>query len=161
MSIPFTLFSQINNRYCVAYFGHNKEYLIQLSILRPVIEKTLPGIDLHLGCLDQYRYLLDGQERILPLSDLPSKRASFVCIRELKCDLATHPVLQLITESKINLPDMAPPRKKAPETFVILPVGIEPTKSLNESQINLIRSEWKYRDQKLGGCWFCSGSGKP
>lgn len=78
-------------------------------------------------------YLLDGEERIVAKEDL--KKEDFAYIRELSCDMTSHPVEDLMMESKLPCGPVKTAQADETNKCVLLPSGIYPTKTLTGKQI--------------------------
>jgi hypothetical protein len=92
-------YAKVKDNYCIAYFGHSKEYIVQLRLLRPIMETSFPGIKVYLSCKDQYMYLLKNEERIVSETDLLKNKKQYAYIREITCDMTKHPIEQFMLES--------------------------------------------------------------
>ncbi len=88
MAIPLTKYAKIKNNYCVGYLGDNPELLLQLKVVRPFIEKELPGIKIFIACQDKLAHVLEGEEGIVLEKDLADKvsECAFAYYRELDND---------------------------------------------------------------------------
>jgi hypothetical protein len=148
MAIPLSDYRNIHTRYCVAYFGPHKEYLIQLKMLRPMIEAQLPGLEMHIGCADLYAYLLEGERGIIRQSEFFDRRLDYCYVRELKCDMVTHPVLQLIEESNILVEGRTPGRGEGGRC-VIVPTGLHPTRNATQEMVNKARNHYAGRGYRI------------
>lgn len=134
MPIPLPQYAQIKDNYCIAYFGNSKEYLVQLALLRPFMEKAFPGVKVYLSCKDDCMYILKNEERIISKTELKESRNSFGYIRELLCDMQSHPVEEFMKESNIPFGPIC--RTTQNEGYAILLTnGIVPVKPLNGDQI--------------------------
>ena len=139
MTVPLTHYVKVKNKYCIAYFGNCFEYLIQLALLRPLLEKTLPGISIYLACKDEALYLLQGQENILSRSVLKDKKDAFGYVREIHCDMENHPVEELLLESNLPMGPLVYPQRKDSGICLIAAHGLIPTKSLRPEQVDKIK----------------------
>lgn len=148
--IPLPEYAKIKDNYCVAYMGHSKEYLVQLKLARPFIESELPGTKVYICCRDEYMYLLSGQERILPRSELQERRSGFAYVRELLCDMASNPVEQLLNESDIPYGEVASPEYGPGEAEVcrVFHFGQAPTRSLDGAELKRLMS---YAERRFQG----------
>jgi len=133
----FTLphYAKIKDNYCVAYYGNSKEYLTQLKLLRPIMEKQLPGIKVFIACRNDSIYLLKNEERILSKEELQTKKTDFAYIRELTCDMESHPIENFMKESNLPCGPIHTPVVDPIRHCVLLTNGILPTKTLSASQI--------------------------
>ena len=130
-------YAKIKDNYCVAYLGHSKEYVVQLRLARPFVERELPGTQVFICCRDEYMYLLNGEERILAKSELQSKRSGFAYVRELLCDMRSNPVEQLLSESDIPYGEVANPRYEPCDAKVcrVFHFGQAPVRSLDGGEL--------------------------
>jgi len=101
MMMPLPEYAKIKDNYLVCYFGHNKENILQLKILRPFMEKHFPGVKVYFCCNDQYMYLPKDEERVLPKSELKDQRKNFAYVRELLNSAISHIVEDFMEESEI------------------------------------------------------------
>lgn len=138
--IEFSKYAKIKDHYCICYFGYSDEYLVQLRLLKPVIERHLPGLKLFLGCKDEKWPILGEFEAILRVSELKSRRVEFAHIWELKFDGEVHPVEKLLSEAGIThcsvRHDLNPEHT---QKAVIVTQGSYPTKPLEMRQIELLK----------------------
>lgn len=132
MSIPLTQYAKIKNKYCISYYGNCNEYLVQLKLARPYIEKMYPGIQVYLVSKDDTFYLLEDEPRTLKRSQYDKNDFSYT--RELNCDMLTHPVESLLNESNVPKISLAI-NKLGSDICCIYPRGSLPTKSLTDAQI--------------------------
>jgi len=134
MAVVLPHYAKIKDRYCIGYFGRSNEYLVQLLLLRPNIEKELPGIQIYIACMDEVFHLLDGHPHVLTYSQLRENELNFAYIRNLTCDLQSHPIEVLMVESEIPLP-VEVPEPPSGDHCLISPEGVIPTHSLTQDQI--------------------------
>lgn len=135
MPVPLPYYAKIKDNYCVAYFGNSKEYLLQLKLLRPIMEAQLPGIKVYIACKSEAIYLLSGEERILTREDLQSKKNEFAYVRELSCDMQSHPIEEFMKESNLACGPIKITTPIIATTCVLLTNAILPTKTLSGKQI--------------------------
>lgn len=138
--IPLLHYSQIKNRYCICYTGNNNEYVLQLLYLRPYIEAALPGLELCLCCKDTVSYLVQGQERIVFLSQMPSLKKHFAHLRTLACNMVVHPVEELLKESDIPIPELQITPNSPTRLCIIYPEGTSPTQSLSPPMVEKVKA---------------------
>jgi hypothetical protein len=133
---PLTHYAQVKHNYCLAYFGHMKEFLVQLKALKPIIENQFKGIKLFLACRDDFMPSLTGISNVVKQSEIGKIKTQFAYIRELTTDLIKHPVLELLLESKIEIPSNAFPVCRTGNKCVIITKGnCPPTSPLTQIQI--------------------------
>lgn len=99
------------------------------------MERMLPGIKVYIACRSEAKYLLKGEERILSQEDLQSQKAQFAYIRDLSCNMESHPVEDLMKESQLPCGPVPIPEVDLPAKCVLLTNGIIPTKTLSSQQI--------------------------
>ena len=138
MTLPFHQYVKVKDRYCIYYVGPCSEYLLLLSYIRPAIEAELPGIQIYLCGAD---HQLPEGNRIFGISELDAKRNEMAYVRELTCDLVSHPIENLLKESSLTLKHWTPPVKKSSmgNKYVICPQSMIPTKPLTNEQIEKIK----------------------
>ena len=135
MPIPLPQYAEIKDNYCIAYYGDNREYIVQLKILRPAMEKTFPGIKVYLSCKNNYMYLLKDEQRIIQFEELDKNRNLFGYIRTIKNENNTHPIENFMLESDIEVLPIKTNTNTSNKKWVILSNGIEPVRSLTGDQI--------------------------
>lgn len=107
---------------------------MQLKLLRPLMEKTFPGVKVYLACRDDCMYLLAGEDRILSKTELKEHKHLFGYIRELLCDMQSHPVESFMNESDIPCGPICE-EIDADGDCVLLTNGVIPVRPLNGEQI--------------------------
>lgn len=135
MPIALPHYLSIKDNYCVYYFGLNKEYITQLSLLRPLIELKFPGLQIYICCKDNFMYLLENEQRICSQSKFDKNNYAYS--REIKNSLEKHPIEELMEESEIPCgPITLEKKEKKLKKTAIFTNGQSPTRSLNYKQIN-------------------------
>ena len=133
--IELNHYARIKDNYCICYFGSSDEYLVQLKMLRPAIERQLPGLKLYIGCKDDRAFLLGDCERTMKISEVKARRVEFAHMKELKFDGQTHPVEQLLVEAGVKDWAVGPqPQEDHTNRCVIVTKGNYPTKPLELRQ---------------------------
>lgn len=99
------------------------------------MEKQLPGIKVFIACRNDSTYLLRGEERILSKEELQDRKTEFAYIRELTCDMESHPIENFMKESNLPCGPIATPVVDLVRHCVLLTNGILPTKTLSAAQI--------------------------
>lgn len=134
--IGFEQYSRIKNNYCLCYFGYSDEYLVQLRLLKPVFEQCFPGLNLCLGCKDDKTHILRDVGHVLTISKIKVDRKSYAYIREVRFNGKTHPVEDLLVESKIKSVELSITQQpRANNRCVIITHGAHPTKPLAPQEI--------------------------
>jgi len=136
MSVPLTAYAKVKNRYCIMYVGNCNEYLVQLKLIRPSIEKIYPGIEIYLVCKDDAYYLLEDSPKTLKANEYVKERYGYT--RELFCDMQNHPVEELLKESHIPKLLLKTKQNKGGNLCSIYPFGASPTRSLSREQIEKV-----------------------
>jgi hypothetical protein len=137
MPIPLPRYLSIKDNYCISYFGYNKEYITQISLLRPIIESTYPGLKIYICCRDDFIYLLEGEERICCKSNY--EKRNFAHTKEITNNIEKHPVEALMEESEIPCgPIILEKKEKKLKKTAILTNYCFPTRPLSSKQINNI-----------------------
>lgn len=139
MAFPLPNYIKIKNKYCLAYFGHCNDYVVELLLLRPSIEVALPGIEIHLCCRDRAFHLLQGQKNVIPESQIGEMKWEFAQVKEITCDLSKgHPIESLLTESDIPVLPIITQSQNSSRVCIVLTEARLPTKSLSDSQIKKV-----------------------
>lgn len=118
------------------YVGNCNEYLVQLKLIRPSIEKIYRGIEIYLACKDNAYYLLKDSPKTLKASEYVKEKYGYT--RELFCDMQNHPIEELLKESNIPKLLLKTEQKKGGNICSIYPYGASPTRSLNKEQIEKV-----------------------
>jgi hypothetical protein len=135
--MPLPDYVKIKDNYCIAYFGHNKEYIVQLKLLRPFMEKQFPGVKVYLACRQESFYLLEKEINILNQEELKNNKNNFAYIRELTSNMESHPVEDFMEESEIPCGPIIETSQISQNKVVLLTNGIIPVKSLSGKQIKV------------------------
>lgn len=141
MSISYPEYIKIKDNYCCSYLGNTAEYVVQMKLLRPHIEKQLPGVRLYLACRDSFYYLLQDEPRSIRVSEIKELKSLFAYVRNLTFE-NKHPVLSFMEESKLEIPKIATPTIM-PGLALICPEGISPTASLKQNDIEILKQHAK------------------
>lgn len=131
--MPFPKYAAVKDKFCISYFGNANEYLVQLRLLRPQLERAFPELKIYLSCKDDAYYLLKGEGRIVLKSQLYEK--DFGYIRNLVSNLRSHPVEDLFLESGLEIEPVQTKRHGENGGVTIYPQGIVPTKGMSLDQI--------------------------
>lgn len=143
-------YSSIRNNYCILYNGNCNEYLLWLKYLRPKIEQQFSGLKLWIVCKSCQLYLFDEEPRIVPIEKY--NKDQFAYVDTLTCDMISHPIEKIITESDIQVEpiELIPVKIK---TYSIAKNGILPMK---KEQIDKIRNYANQRAYEIDvdGDWI-------
>lgn len=138
MSLRFTYYKDIKDKYCINYPGHCLEYIIQLRELRPYLSKKYPELQLFIAGRGEAMQFLTGYDNVLCSNDLPAKRREFGYVREIATNLSgNHPIMSFAQESGINVPNLNKSRINSESKLcIVCPEGVLPTKPMTKDQIN-------------------------
>lgn len=100
MATPLFEYLSIKDKYCIGYFGTDKELMTDLLKARKAIEKELVGLQVYIACKDGMLDLVKGSRNIILESTMPSftGKVAYLRILEEKADL-----IQLLEESNIKV----------------------------------------------------------
>mgnify|MGYP007120766170 CR=1 FL=1 len=98
------------------------------------MESTFPGIQVHLACKDDAIYLLKNEDRIITQSELKENKNHYAYIRELKCNMQSHPVEDFMKESDIKCGPIRTNQNRGGRC-VLLTGGVIPVRPLTGEQI--------------------------
>jgi hypothetical protein len=102
MTVPFTQYLDIKDKYCMAYFGDDKELLYKILEARDHIEKELKGLKVFIACKDDAKSVVHGKRNIILENTMPyfKGKIAHMCTLEKKEDLKS-----LLIEAKITIPE--------------------------------------------------------
>lgn len=142
--IEFRKYAEVKDNYCLCYFGYSDEYLVQLRLLKPILERQFPGLHICFGCKDDKVDLLSGCGAILTISKVKVDRNNYAHIREIRYNGRTHPIEDLLQEAEIEnatvVSGFCPPVTRK---CVLITKGSYPTKSLQQNEIEQIEHRIK------------------
>jgi hypothetical protein len=142
--IGYEQYTQVKDNYCICYFGYSDEYLVQLRLLKPALERRFPGLNICFGGKDDKIHLLGNDQPNLKISGLKKERRGFGHIREIRFNGKTHPIEDLLAEAGGT--DWAVPVEPQPRRnnkAVVITIGNYPTKPM-EGKIKLDGWEIEY-----------------
>ncbi len=138
--IGFNEYARVCNNYCVSYFGYCNDYLVQLGLLRSILELNFPDINIYIGCRDESFHILPDDPKIINLSELKANKKQFAHINELSFDGINHPIEKFLKDSGIEKYQIT---ISEPSDYtarcVILTKSFHPTKDLTSSQIERLK----------------------
>jgi len=138
--INFTKYASIKDRYCLNYFGNCDEYLLQLFLLKPIIENQFKGIQIYIGCREDKKLLFQNNNFVLEKSKISKEYLNFGHVREITFNGKDHPIEMFIEESGIsNIEIINQLQKNYTKKCVIITKANYPTVSLNQDEINLLK----------------------
>jgi len=137
--IGFADYANVKDNYCICYFGYSDEYLVQLRLIKPLLEKRFPGLNICFGCKDDKKHLLEGCGPILEVSKIKVSKKGFAHIRELRCNNKTHPVEDLLDECGIQHHVVAKNKPRLTNKCVIITKGTYPTKNLESHEVQSLK----------------------
>ena len=137
MVIPYRKYCDIKDRVCISYSGYCSEYVLLMKLIRPYLQKALPGLSIWLSCNDDLFYLLDGANNIVTGSKLTRRHEFFGFVKEVSNRMQRpHPIEQLLSESNVPIPVLQSSYHSASGLCCIYSNGILPTRSLSASEID-------------------------
>jgi len=130
MAVPFKDYCLIRNNACISYFGACDEYLVLLDYCLNFVKEQLPGIDLTICCNDNKKHLILFN-KVLSFTEFSRlSKKSFALMKEIRCNMITHPISGLLLESNINITSF-PKNNSKEKTFFVNCQGQLPTHSTN------------------------------
>lgn len=142
--IPFSKYARMKDYYCIRYTGYADEYLTQLRLLKPALERHFPGIRVSFMCQDAKAHLLGPDAEVVPASLMKSRQHDFACVRDLRFNGVCHPVQELLEECGVrNYAVPVVPREPDTYRFVILTRGNYPTKDLERRDVDALKRRAK------------------
>lgn len=141
MTVQLPKYVQIKDKCLIAYFGHANEYIIQLMLVRPMIEAEFPEMEIHYCFREEAMYLVEDESRILSRSQYKKDKHLFGYVRELTCNSQEHPVHQLMEESAIPYRHIWEESRKDTGKCLLSSQGNFPTRPLNQKQIKQLRQD--------------------
>ena len=128
-------YAKIKDNYCLCYFGASDEYLVQLRLLRGIIQTHFSGLNLFFGCKDDKTHLLGDQPDVMKSTEIKEKKRRFAQIKHLDYNGETHPIEDLLIESGITNFAVTPFVKEHSSKMTITTKGNYPTVPLTRRQI--------------------------
>jgi hypothetical protein len=138
MGIELTKYIKVKDHYCLIYFGSSTEYLVQLRLLRPILENKFPGMNIHVCCKDEHIGVL-GDEKSLKMSGLKNAKMTFAHVYEFITGNQVHPIEELLDDCGIEDYAIDVPKAEPTVKCVISPLGGYPTKNLTKPQISKLK----------------------
>jgi hypothetical protein len=138
--IGLAKYSKIKDHYCLAYFGPNEEYLFQMRLFKPLIEKKFPGLKISFACRDEFFQVFSSEDSVVKVTELKSKRDDFAHVREISFNGKTHPIEDLLSDCGIEDYQLEKRTIEHPTVkAVVISKTHYPAKNLNEQQINNLK----------------------
>jgi|LSQX01.2.fsa_nt_gb hypothetical protein len=137
--IPFEQYAKVRKNCCICYFGHSDEYLVQLRLIKPLLEESLPDLNFFFCCKDDKIPLLKGCASV-PLSQIKTKKQGFAYLSELAFNGRTHPIEDLLVEVGIKQVQCVGVNERTTNKCLIVSKGNYPTLSLSKEQIGWLQS---------------------
>ena len=86
MTFRFDRYIKIKDTCCICYFGHNPEYVVQLNLIRPYLEKNFVGLTFFLSCRDELFEIIENDKNVIKKLDLYANKKDFGFIKEILID---------------------------------------------------------------------------
>jgi hypothetical protein len=136
MGMPLPDYTKIKDNCCISYLGYASEYMVQLNCLLPYLEAALPGLNIYLCCRDDIYHWFDNP-KTFPLSEFEEKKNMFAHVKQLKSDMQSHPIINLLEESNIQYGSVAvSPTNNLSTKCVICPETTLPAHAMNDVQMD-------------------------
>lgn len=133
---PLREYTKIKDSYCISYFGNCNEYIIQLYLLIPSIEKQYPGLDFYIACKEDQKALCPKSHKVITQEQL--KKAKFGYVKSFNCNMRSHPIESFLKENEIPL-EMEPIQINKTQGPIVLSTKSRlPTKPPKEQEIEKI-----------------------
>jgi hypothetical protein len=139
MTIRLPEYARIKDKYLIAYFGHANEYLVQLILVRPLIELCFPGLEVHFCFRQEAMYLVGNEARIFSKDKYKQLKSNYAYVRELACNSEVHPVDELMIESKVPYKPVWTKPRTDTGRCLLSRNGNFPTGSLSEFQVEKLK----------------------
>ena len=104
------------------------------------MEKTFPGVEVYIACKEEAMRIFKDEHRVLSKKELEQSYGELAYIRELNCNMRDHPVQQFMIESGIPYGPINQKVNTLNKNCLIVSKGQLPTKSLTESQLDLVKN---------------------
>jgi hypothetical protein len=103
------------------------------------MEVAFPGVQVYIAHKNEANYIFTNSKNCLNLDELESSRDNFAYIREIVCDMESHPIENFMLESDIPCGPISTPAMPKSNRCVLLSNGMMPTTSLTKSQVKDIQ----------------------
>lgn len=142
MTIALERYKLIRNNLCLSYTGRCDEYIIQLKLLRHLIEKQFPELKIFISCRDEISHLLKREDNVILESELQSKRRNFGYIKKIKYVIGMpHPIDHLFSLSGISVEPVTLNAESKNSLCSIISKSEFPTKEISKSYIEELRTK--------------------
>lgn len=143
MNLHLPRYRSVKDKYCVCYFGPCDEYITLLRGLKDQAESQLPGLRIYVGSKE---HMCHGEYSVPEAAAFQMVRepwgTQFGHIKEIRCDMKSHPVQQFFDESGIKIT----PTGHKPDTenrlAKLCPTGVSPTRSLTEDEVKKLTTRY-------------------
>lgn len=98
MTIPYNRYLQTKDNCLISYYGTFDEFVLQLNYIRPVLEQSLNGINIYIGCKGSLRKTLGEFDRIV----YDEKNLNCYYQKELIFDQINHPIVSIIEDCNLK-----------------------------------------------------------
>jgi hypothetical protein len=136
--IELKTYSKVKDNYCFGYFGPAHEYLLQIDMLRPIIEKHFPGINMTIGCTSASKNLIECENILLDI-EIKERKRDFGHIYDLRYDnTEEHPIEKYLKDCGINNYKINDLSQSLTSRCVITNMANYPTKPMTSDQIKIL-----------------------
>lgn len=140
-------YARIMNNYCLCYLGYSEEYLLQLKLLRPYLEREFKGLNIYLACDERSFRILEGEQNVLTLKELTERKSEFCHIRKLGFNGVDHPIEALMAEAGVKKYPVPVKQVDLGYRVCMVTKGNHPTKSMTTPHaialMNHLRAKYK------------------
>lgn len=133
--IGYAQYSKIKDNYCICYFGHADEYLIQLRLLKDVMKRDFKGLNIYFGCKDEKVHLLNDCGNVLKVTQIKARKSEFAHIKEIKSNGISHPIEDLLLGSGVTNMFVSDKQESETTKCVIVTKGILPTGNIGDDKV--------------------------
>jgi hypothetical protein len=133
MTVAFTHYAKVRNKYCYAYYGLVPEYVTQLRMLRPLLSRQFPDLTVFISCLDDFMYLMGDEENTITFTEMKENKARFAHIHEIGTSInPPHAIWQVIKDTVPDIKLDIQLREQHARRCFVCPDGALPTKSYQQ-----------------------------
>lgn len=149
MTILLPEYNRIKDNYCIAYYGHCKDLILEIKLLLPQIRQNYPEINIFISFLDQYCYFFPEEINFIPKSKMQDQKKNLAYIRELRHDYDIHPLNVFLKESDIEIQPLITLPKPSGNVAGLICQSNSPIKSLSGLEIQKYENYCKSKGFKV------------
>lgn len=149
MALILPEYNKIKDNYCIAYYGHCRDLILEIKLLLPQMRQHYPEINIFISLLDQYSYFFQEETNFIPQSQIQNKKKNLAYTREFRRDFEVHPLYEFLKESDIEIQHLAVIPKPHGKVAGLICQSNSPVKSLSGSEIQKYENYCKSRGFKV------------